>query len=104
SELKKRDVGLQIVEEAEQNDLTHLARYLFSKEPPAERTRTGELVWFSAPGKGRESTAPARRILKEAERGVRFDEMAIVIRSTQQYVGLLEHALARAGIPAYFDR
>src|SRR5437899_968065 len=46
----------------------------------------------------------ARRILKEADRGVRFDEMAIVIRSPQQYVGLLEHALARAGVPAYFDR
>ena len=104
SQLKKRDVGLQVVEEAKQNDLTHLARYLFSKEPPPERTRTGELVWFSAPGEGRECVEIARRILKEAESGVRFDEMAIVIRSTQQYVGLLEHALARAGIPAYFDR
>jgi len=104
SQLKKRDVGLQVVEEAKQNDLTHLARYLFSKEPPPERTPTGELVWFSAPGEGRECVEIARRILKEAESGVRFDEMAIVIRSTQQYVGLLEHALARAGIPAYFDR
>ena len=104
SQLKKRDVGLQVVEEAKQNDLTHLARYLFSKEPPPERTRKGELVWFSAPGEGRECVEIARRILKEAESGVRFDEMAIVIRSTQQYVGLLEHALARAGIPAYFDR
>ena len=104
SQLQKRGVGLQIIEEAKQNDLTHLARYLFSKEPPPERTRTGELVWFSAPGEGRECVEIARRILKEAERGVRFDEMAIVIRSTQQYVGLLEHALARAGIPAYFDR
>ena len=104
SQFEKRGVGLQIVEEAEQNDLTQLARYLFSKEPPPERTRTGELVWFSAPGEGRECVEIARRILKEAERGVRFDEMAIVIRSTQQYVGLLEHALARAGIPAYFDR
>ena len=104
SQLEKRGVGLQIVEEAKQNDLTHLTRYLFSKEPPPERTRTGELVWFSAPGEGRECVEIARRILKEAERGVRFDEMAIVIRSTQQYVGLLEHALSRAGIPAYFDR
>ena len=104
NQLKKRDVGLQVVEEAKQNDLTHLARYLFSKEPPPERTRTGELVWFSAPGEGRECVEIARRILKEAENGVRFDEMAIVIRSTQQYVGLLEHALGRAGIPAYFDR
>ncbi|HYX82819.1 MAG TPA: PD-(D/E)XK nuclease family protein, partial [Gemmatimonadales bacterium] len=104
SQLEKRGVRLQIIEEAEENDLTQLARYLFSKEPPPERTRTGDLVWFSAPGEGRECVEIARRILKEAERGVRFDEIAIVIRSTQQYVGLLEHALARAGVPAYFDR
>ncbi len=104
SQLEKRGVKVQVIEEAEQNDLTQLARYLFSKEPPPERTRTGELVWFSAPGEGRECVEIARRILKEADRGVRFDEMAIVIRSTQQYVGLLEHALSRADIPAYFDR
>jgi ATP-dependent helicase/nuclease subunit B len=100
----ERGVRLQTIEEAEPNDLTQLAHYLFSKDPPPERTRTGELVWFSAPGEGRECVEIARRILKEAERGVRFDEIAIVIRSTQQYVGLLEHALARAGVPAYFDR
>ena len=104
SQLEKRGVKVQVIEEAEQNDLTQLARYLFSKEPPPERTRTGELVWFSAPGEGRECVEIARRILKEADRGVRFDEMAIVIRSTQQYVGLLEQASARADIPAYFDR
>jgi ATP-dependent helicase/DNAse subunit B len=101
SRLEKRNVQIQIIEEAEQNDLTQLAHYLFSKEPPPERTHTGELVWFSAPGESRECVEIARRILKEAERGVRFDEMAIVIRSTQQYVGLLEHSLARAGVPAY---
>ena len=104
SQLDKRGVRVQVIEEADQNDLTQLARYLFSKEPPPERTRTGELMWFSAPGEGRECVEIARRILKEAERGVRFDEMAIVIRSTQQYVGLLEHELARAGVSAYFDR
>ena len=102
--LEKRGVQLQIIEETGQNDLTQLARYLFSKEPPPERARTGELVWFSAPGEGRECVEIARRILREAERGVRFDEMAIVIRSTQQYVSLLEHGLARASVPAYFER
>ncbi|HEX2494121.1 MAG TPA: PD-(D/E)XK nuclease family protein, partial [Steroidobacter sp.] len=104
SHLEKRGMQVEIIEEAAQNDLTQLARYLFSKEPPPERTRTGELVWFSAPGEGRECVEIARRILKEADRGVRFDEMAIVIRSTQQYIGVLEHSLARAGVPAYFDR
>ncbi|MGE5303584.1 MAG: PD-(D/E)XK nuclease family protein [Alphaproteobacteria bacterium] len=104
SRLVKRGVGVQLVEETEPNDLTQLARYLFSKEPPPERNRTGELVWFSAPGEGRECIEIARRILKEADRGIRFDEMAIIIRATPQYVGLLEHAFSRAGIPGYFDR
>ncbi|HZD42344.1 MAG TPA: hypothetical protein VE131_16600, partial [Terriglobales bacterium] len=104
SHLEKRGVRLELLEEIEPNDLTQLTRYLFSKDPPPERARTGELVWFSAPGEGRECVEIARRIVKEAERGVRFDEMAVIIRSTPQYIGLLEHALDRAGVPAYFDR
>lgn len=104
AQLQKRGARLQVIEEAGETDLLQLARYLFSKEPPPERARSGELVWFSAPGEGRECVEIARRILKEADRGVRFDEIAIVIRPTQQYVGVLEHALTRAGIPAYFDR
>jgi ATP-dependent helicase/nuclease subunit B len=104
TQLEKRGARLQIIEEAGETDLIQLARYLFSKEPPPQRNRSGELIWFSAPGEGRECVEIARRILKEADRGVRFDEIAIVIRSAQQYVGLLEHALTRAGIPAYFDR
>jgi ATP-dependent helicase/nuclease subunit B len=104
NQLEKRGVRLQIIEDGAQNDLTQLARYLFSKEPPPERSRTGELVWFSAPGEGRECIEIARRILQEADRGVCFDEMAIVIRSAQHYVGLLEHALSLAGVAAYFDR
>src|SRR5262245_33874555 len=103
-QIEKRGARLQIIEDNAQNDLTQLARYLFSKEPPPERKRSGELVWFSAPGEGRECIEIARRVLQEADRGVRFDEMAIVIRSAQQYVGLLEHALSRAGVATYFDR
>jgi RecB family exonuclease len=30
--------------------------------------------------------------------------MAVLLRAPHQYLGLLEHALARAGIPAWFDR
>jgi ATP-dependent helicase/nuclease subunit B len=104
NQLEKRGVRPQIIEDAAHNDLAQLARYLFSKEPPPERKRSGELVWFSAPGEGRECVEIARRILQEADRGVRFDEVAIVIRSAQHYVGLLEHALSRAGVAAYFDR
>jgi superfamily I DNA/RNA helicase/CRISPR/Cas system-associated exonuclease Cas4 (RecB family) len=102
--LGERGVTAEIVADVRQTDLGHLTRYLFSPEPPPERSRSGELVWFSAPGEGRECVEIARRLLKEAARGVRFDEMAILVRSPQQYLGVLEHALGRAKIPAYFDR
>ena len=56
------------------------------------------------PGEGRESVEIARRVLREARRGVPFDRMAIALRAPQHYAGLLEHALERAGVPAYFER
>ena len=87
------------------DDLALLRRYLFNteEEPPA-RSLDGSLTFFSAPGEGRECIEIARRILKEARGGVRFDEMAILVRSPQSYSGLLEHALARADVPGWFDR
>ena len=33
-----------------------------------------------------------------------FDEIAVLLRAPRDYVGLLGHAFARAGIPAWFDR
>ncbi len=45
-----------------------------------------------------------RRVLDEAARGVPFDEMAVCLRTPQQYLGLLEHACARGDVPVYFDR
>jgi ATP-dependent helicase/nuclease subunit B len=101
AQLEKRGVDLQRREPEGNTDLTRLSRHLFSAEPPPERERTGELVWFSAPGEGRECVEIVRRILSAS---VRFDEIAILIRSPQHYAGVLEHALARAKIPAYFDR
>src|SRR4029077_20745678 len=73
-------------------------------ERPPERERTGDVVLFSAPGEGREAVEIVRRALDEAERGVPFDEMAVVLRTPPQYLGLLEHACARGGVPVYFDR
>jgi ATP-dependent helicase/nuclease subunit B len=92
-------------EERGQGDLSSLRRYLFETElEPPQRASDGSLELFSAPGEGRECVEIARRILKEARRGVRFDEIAIFVRSPQSYFGLLEHALRRAGVPAWFDR
>ena len=92
-------------DETGDNDLAYLRRFLFKPDvEPVQRDQDGSLEFFSAPGEGRECVEIARRILKEARRGVKFDEMAILVRSAHSYVGLLEHALQRAGVPAWFDR
>jgi len=85
-------------------DLLHLRRHVFKKDPPAERERAGDVTLFSAPGEGREAVEIVRRVLDEAERGVPFDEMAVFLRTPLPYLGLLEHACARGGVPVYFDR
>ncbi|MEQ1757152.1 MAG: PD-(D/E)XK nuclease family protein [Vicinamibacterales bacterium] len=85
-------------------DLARLRRYLFVADAtPGRRTLDGSLELFSAPGEGREAVEIARRVMREAKRGVRFDEMAILVRAPHSYFGLLEHAMARAGIPVWFD-
>ena len=87
-----------------ESDLAHLRRYIFVLDRPPARERAGDVRLFSAPGEGREAVEIVRRVLDEAETGVPFDEMAVFLRSPQPYVGLLEHACARGGVPAYFDR
>jgi CRISPR/Cas system-associated exonuclease Cas4 (RecB family) len=95
----------QLADDArESTDLLHLRRYVFSREPPPVRARAGDVRLYSAPGEGREAVEMVRRMLDEAERGVPFDEMAVFLRTPRHYLGLLEHACARAGVPAYFDR
>lgn len=86
------------------NGLDRVRRYLFARETTPAGDPLACVELFSAPGEGREAVEMARRILREASGGVPFDRMAIALRAPQQYAGLLEHALQRAGIPAYFER
>jgi ATP-dependent helicase/nuclease subunit B len=89
---------------AEGSDLANLRRFVFTVERPAVREPSGDVRLFSAPGEGRETVEIVRRVLDEAARGVKFDEMAVLLRTPEQYLGLLEHACARGGVPAFFDR
>jgi ATP-dependent helicase/nuclease subunit B len=86
------------------SDLTALRRNLFATRQPPQRDPTGDVRLFSAPGESRECIEIARRILQEARDGVPFDEIAVLLRSPSEYVGLLEDAFDRAGIPGWFDR
>ena len=89
---------------AQASALARLQRHLFSNDPPPAGEQDESVVLFSAPGEGREAVEIARRLLQEAERGVPFDQMAVLLRAPQTYLGVLEHALDRAGIPAWFHR
>ncbi|MGE3509491.1 MAG: PD-(D/E)XK nuclease family protein [Vicinamibacterales bacterium] len=86
------------------SDLVNLRRFLFTNDQPPVRTRSGDVRLLSAPGEGREAVEIVRRILDEAAAGTPFDDMAVLLRAPQQYLGLLEHAAARADVPMYFDR
>ena len=86
------------------SDLHHLRRFIFNPERPAPRAPAGDVRLFSAPGEAREAIEVVRRVLDEAASGVAFDEMAVLLRAPQQYLGLVEHACARGGVPVYFDR
>jgi len=84
--------------------LQRLRRWLFAAETPPEGAADDSVHLFSAPGEGREAVEIVRRVVREAARGVPFDDMAVLLRAPQTYLGLLEHAFARAGVPAWFER
>jgi ATP-dependent helicase/nuclease subunit B len=74
---------------------------LFSEE--ARTAESGnDVVFMSAPGESRECVEIARRILREAEAGVPFDRMAVLLRTPAQYRAHLQEALRRARVPVHF--
>ncbi len=84
--------------------LSRLQRWLFSPDPPPVGALDSSVQLLSAPGEGREAVEIARRVLQEAAAGTPFDEIAVVLRAPHTYLGLLEHAFARAAVPAWFER
>ena len=88
--------------------LARVRRYLFTADAPPTQSdpsaAAGDVVFFSAPGEGRECVEIARAILKEAALGVPLDRIAILVRAPHVYAAPLETALSRAGTPAWFAR
>ncbi|MBK9260887.1 MAG: PD-(D/E)XK nuclease family protein [Polyangiaceae bacterium] len=82
--------------------LSRLCQYIFAAEEIKPTETSDDVAFFSAPGERRECVEIARRILAEARRGVRFDDVAVFLRAPEAYAGLLESAFARAKIPAHF--
>ncbi|HEX7829840.1 MAG TPA: PD-(D/E)XK nuclease family protein [Thermoanaerobaculia bacterium] len=81
--------------------LNRVRRNLFAAEVP-EGASDETVRFFSAPGEGREAVEIARAIVAEVDRGVRFDEIAVLLRNPSQYAAQLASAFRRASIPVHF--
>ena len=87
--------------------LSRVQHFLFAPADPPPFTDAADepaIRVFSAPGESREAVEIARVLTAEASRGVPFDRMAVLVRSPGSYVRLLETALGRAGIPAWYAK
>jgi ATP-dependent helicase/nuclease subunit B len=88
---------------ADADSLQRVQRYLFTRGSP-KATLDDTVSIFSAPGESRECVEIARRIVREAELGIPFDRMVVLLRAPDRYRVHLEEALGRAGVPAHFDQ
>jgi ATP-dependent helicase/nuclease subunit B len=89
--------------EAPASALGRLQASLFSEEERAPTARGDDVVFMSAPGESRECVEIARRIVREADAGVPFDRMAVLLRAPHQYRAHLQEALRRARVPVHFS-
>ncbi|MBZ5632908.1 MAG: PD-(D/E)XK nuclease family protein [Acidobacteriia bacterium] len=85
------------------NSLEHLRQFLFSPNSQRFAKDDGRFEFFSAPGEGLEAVEIARRIIRLAREGVPFDQVAILLRNPDRYQPMIEDALRRAQIPAWFS-
>jgi ATP-dependent helicase/nuclease subunit B len=79
-----------------------LQDHLFEHSAPPRCTLDDSVAIFSAPGESRECVEIVRTIQAQAERGVPFDQIAILLHAPAQYLPHLQEALRRAEIPAYY--
>jgi hypothetical protein len=84
--------------------LDRVRQSLFAEAVAPDAEPDSSVDYFSAAGESLECVEIARRIRKSAAEGAAFDGMAILLRSPERYQPLVEEALRRAGIPAYFSR
>ena len=96
------DTAVEALDDPADSSLARVQKYLFveSSGPPA--SAGPDVTILSAPGESRESVEIARLVRNEAEHGVPFDRMAVLLRAPGHYRALLEEAFSRAGIPVHF--
>jgi hypothetical protein len=86
------------------NSLWAAKQHLFEESVPPVATLDDSLNFSSWPGEPRECVEIVRKIQSEAAQGIAFDQMAVLLNSSNEYRPHLEEAFNRAEIPAYFAR
>ncbi len=86
------------------SSLDALKSHLFELGEPPAAALDDSVSLSSWPGEARECVEIARGVQTEAARGVRFDRMAVFLRSPAEYRPHLEEAFRRASIPVFFAR
>ena len=84
--------------------LARLRDHVFSASMPPQGEFDSTVEVRSATDEARECVEIARSILSAAGSGVHFDRVAILLRNPDVYQPLLDDALRRAGIPAFFSQ
>jgi CRISPR/Cas system-associated exonuclease Cas4 (RecB family) len=92
----------EFFEHLRDSSLSRVQKYLFREGTGDHPAADDSVTVLSAPGESRECIEIARRVMQEADRGLPFDRMAILLRSPSHYRALLEEAVSRAGVPAHF--
>jgi CRISPR/Cas system-associated exonuclease Cas4 (RecB family) len=85
---------------AESSPTTHFPLF----RTATARERIPDFEFFSAAGEGLEAVEIARRLRRLAAEGHAFDRMAILLRNPDTHLPLVEDALRRAWIPAWYSR
>lgn len=83
--------------------LASLQSQLFAERQVEPRPEDESFEIFSASGEALECVEIMRRVNKYAGRGIRFDEMAVLLRTPERHGALLAEAARRAGVEAYFS-
>jgi len=83
--------------------LDRLRTNVFMTSPSAGEMDSS-IEFLSATNESRECVEIARDMLSLAQSGVPFDHMAILLRNPDAYQPLVEDALRRAGIPAFYTQ
>jgi ATP-dependent helicase/nuclease subunit B len=97
--VSSREVGSKAV-----SGLTSAQNHLFARDIIPTHAQDATCNLFSAPGPALEAVEIARILRDAARDGMPFDAMAILMRRPGHYQQVMEEALRRARIPAYFTR